>query len=76
MEWLSLGFTKHALDFTLSRIFKRWFLVFVESNAALLLPVSFLYSGSLERGQRFNIVLWFFLSLAFVSKLPALYTQM
>lgn len=70
-----MGFAKHALDLTLSRIFERWFLVFVESNMASLLPVSFLYSGNLGRGQRFNVVLLLFLVLAFVSKFPALYTD-
>lgn len=67
-----LGLAKHTSDLIPSRIFERWFWVFVESNMASLSPVPFALSGSLGRGQRLVKV---FFVLAFVPKLPDLYTN-
>lgn len=58
-----LGLAKHTLDVIPSRIFERWFWVFVESNMASLSPVPFLVSGSLGRGQRLLKDFFFCLSL-------------
>lgn len=58
-----LGLAKHTSDLITSRIFERWFWVFVESNMASFSPVPFSLSGSLGRGQRLLKDFFFCLSL-------------